>query len=112
MMNMKVLTLTGSAQQLHTAVGVLLQDDRTLWLSIQPDTANASPAYIGNSATTSSSNCFVRLEAAAATVPPAPWQISEAIPGPAATSSILRLSDLYVIGANGEKLHIGWIPAV
>src|SRR5258706_9711876 len=105
MMNMKVLTLTGAAQQLHPAVGVLLQDDRALWLSLQPDTANANPVYIGNSATTTAANSFVRLEAATATVPPAPWQISETIPGQSVTSVALRLSDLYVFGTNGEKLH-------
>lgn len=107
MMNMKVVTLSGAAQQLSTVLGVLLPNDSVIWLSLQPNGANANPVYVGNSATTSSTNYFVRLEAAAATIPPAPWQISEALP-PTVTLAV-RLSELYVNGTNAEKLHVGWI---
>lgn len=109
MMNMKVVTLNGAVQQLHTALGVLAQNDMVIWLSLQPGSANANPVYVGSTDATTSSNYFVRLEAAAATVPPAPWQISEAMPNQSVTSLSLRLEDLFVIGTNAEKLHVGWI---
>lgn len=95
------LTLNGSAQQLS---GVLANADRDNipWqqLHIQPDSLNANPIYVGTTSGVSSSSHGVRLPAPAGGVAPAPY-IFEAV-----GQQQLRLSAIYVIGTNGEKLHI------
>jgi len=95
------LTLNGSAQQLSTVLSNAARDDIP-WqqLHIQPDAANANPVYVGTASTVSSSSHGVRLPAASGGVPPAPY-IFEAV-----GQGQLRLSALYVLGTNAEKLHI------
>lgn len=100
-----VLTMTGSTQRLSTVLqaGAGGPDDlpcRTI--SLQPGTANAAAAYVGSneSGTVSSSSYGVRLEPAAAGVPPAPFIFGELAQGS------MKLSDFQVIGANNEKLFV------
>lgn len=95
------LTLTGSAQQLSSVLSDAARDNIP-WqsLHIQPDAANANPVYVGTTSSVSSSSHGVRLPAASGGVPPAPY-IFEAV-----GQQQLRLSAIYVIGTNTEKLHI------
>jgi hypothetical protein len=94
-----VLTLTGSAQALSTVSGATVDTVRTV--SMQPGTANANPVYVGASGV--SSTVFgVRLEVPVTNIPPAPFMLGE-------TQSQIghfKLSDVYVIGTNAEKLHL------
>ena len=95
------MTLTGSVQQLSAALANASRDDIP-WqtLHLQPDGANANAIYLGTSASVSSSAHGVRLAASASGVPSAPY-ILEAV-----GQGQLRLSALYVLGTNAEKLHI------
>lgn len=92
-----VLTMTGSAQQLSSVTGALNLGIRTI--SLQPAGANAAACYVG-AAGVSNTDYGVRLEAGAAGVPPAPFVLGEFPTG------WLKMEDLYVNGANTEKLHI------
>jgi hypothetical protein len=93
-----VLTLTGSAQRLTTALG--LRSETTLRvICLQPGAANAAPVYLGGSAV-SASVYGVRLEAAESGVPPAPFLLGEF------TDGTVHLEDWYVLGANTETLHV------
>ena len=95
------LTLNGSAQALSSVLPNAARDDIPFQsLHLQPDGANANPVYLGTSSSVSSSSHGVRLPAAATGVPPAPY-IFEAV-----GQGQLRLSALYVLGTNAEKLHI------
>lgn len=99
MIRAHVLTLTGSAQSLSTLSDALNASIRTI--SLQPGGGNAAPIYVGDAVNTpSAASHGVRLEAAAATIPPAPFVLGEFAPG------WCKLSDFQVIGANTEKLHI------
>jgi hypothetical protein len=99
MIRAHVLTLNGSAQSLSTLSDALPYSIRTI--SLQPGGANAAPIYVGDAITTpSASSHGVRLEAATATIPPAPFVLGEFAPG------WCTLADFRVIGANTEKLHI------
>lgn len=101
MVRQYTLTMTGSAQNLKTALAAAGDGDTPLkFLSIQPYGANAAASYIGgDNGTISATNYGVRLEAGAAGVPPAPFIIEVGVPP-------VRLSDINVIGANTEKLAI------
>lgn len=93
-----VLTTTGSAQLLSTALsGALPNPIRTI--SIQPFGTNAAASYIGG-AGVSSTDYGVRMEAGAAGIPPAPFVLGEYTP------AWLKLDELYVNGTNNEKLAI------
>lgn len=99
-----VLTLTGSAQQVSTS-NVAVRS-----VSLQPGAANAAPVYVGDSTVTAAAY-GVRLPAAAAGEPPAPFTI-EGI-GDKEYSSIegMPLSAVWVIGTNTEKLHVSYVAA-
>lgn len=98
-----VLTLDGNAQRLSAvlpdAAAGGLHDRPVKAVSLQPAGANANPVYVGN-AGVSATDFGVRLEAGAAGVPPAPFVFGELQFGG------LKLSELYVIGTNTQKLHL------
>lgn len=95
------LTLNGSAQQLSSVLASADRDNIPFQsLHIQPDAANANPVYVGTTSSVSSTTHGVRLPAASGGVPPAPYVFE------AQGQGQLRLSALYVIGTNAEKLHI------
>lgn len=92
------LTMTGSAQQLSAAIADALPlPIRTI--SLQPYAANAAVAYVGGPGV-SSTSYGVRLEIPVTSIPPAPFVLGEFQTG------WVKLEDLYVNGANGEKLSI------
>lgn len=101
-----VLTFNASVQNLASVVGGGANGPNDLPLraiSLQPDTANAAACYVGGAegvATLAAGTAGVRLEAAAAGVPPAPFILGEF------TNTPMKLSDFAVTGANNEKLHI------
>lgn len=120
------LTLNGAAQQLITAVpaatgghGVPLAVDGPVvggaydvpfrTLSLQPDAANAGVIYVagagsgmnaGSGSGVSSSKYGFRLEVPVSSIPAPPYILGEYPSGP------IKLSDIWVIGTNGDKLHI------
>ena len=98
-----VITLTGATQRLSTLLGAT---DVVRAITLQPGGANANPIYVGGPAV-DGTTFGVRLEAAVATVPPAPWQLSELFGW-----GHLSLEDVYVRGTNTEKLHVLWLPQV
>lgn len=93
------LTLTGFVQQIPIPSGT---DGRVRWFSLQPGEANANPVYIGDgdTDTLSSTDYGTRLPASTAGVPPPPHIIGEFEDG------AVNPNHTYVIGSNGEKLHI------
>lgn len=92
------LTMTGSAQRLSDAITDALQlPIRTI--SLQPYAANAAVAYLG-SAGVSASSYGVRFEIPVDSIPQAPFVLGEYHTG------WVKLDELYVIGANTEKLAI------
>jgi hypothetical protein len=72
-------------------------------VSLQPGAANAAPVYLGD-ADVSATAYAVRLAAAVAGIPPAPYIVEGYDTGP------FRLSDFWVRGADTETLHIGIVP--
>lgn len=99
MIRAHVLTLTGAVQALSSITDALQLPIRTI--SLQPGGANAAPIYVGDAITSPSASVYgVRLEAAVATIPPAPFVLGEYAPG------WCTLADFRVIGANTEKLHV------
>lgn len=102
-----VLTLNGAAQRLSTVLPDTTvngpHDMPARSVTAQADGANAAPIYVGGeNLTVSSSSWGQRIEAATATVPPAPSLIF----GEGASKGLTRLSDWYVLGTNNEKLHL------
>lgn len=94
-----VLTLSGAVQRLSSLLaGAECRAMRVL--SLQPNSGNGNPVYVGASSSLSDSNYGFRLEAADTGVPPAPYILGEFDDG------ALYLHDFYVLGTNGEKLHI------
>lgn len=90
-----VVTLTGGVpEQLPSSPSGGLR-----WVSFQPGAANANPIFMGGSSV-SSTTYGVRLPSADGGVPPAPYIIGEFNDGS------IALSDFYVFGTAGEKLHI------
>ena len=73
-------------------------------LDLQPRGTNAAPVYVGQDNTTSSTNYGVRLEAAVATIPPAPYPLGDFNAGP------LHFSDVWALGTTGDFLHVLGVP--
>ena len=104
------LTLDGTVQRLSNALPdntVGGADDEALRvISLQPEGGNADPIFVGGGrkaaagASLSSTDYGFRLEAATATIPPAPFILGEFETGP------IRLSEFYVLGTADEILHI------
>jgi hypothetical protein len=95
-----VVTLSGSAERLSTALSLTSPTPGLRHISLQPGAAGTNPIYVGD-ANVSASNYAVRLAAPSGSVPPAPYIIEGYESGP------IRLSDFYVIGTATEVLHIG-----
>lgn len=100
------LNLSGAAQPLSDAfpavTGTLkagAYDYPCIFLSLQPDGANANPIFVGSDNTITSALYGVRLEAGSAGVPPAPY-IVEVPPGN------IKAGDVWVLGTAGQDLHI------
>lgn len=70
-------------------------------IQLQPDAANAAAIYVGGSSAVASTDYGFRLEPATTGVPPAPWLLGDPMP-----SAVVRLSEIWVKGTNGEKLRI------
>lgn len=99
-----VHTLNGSAQQLSTVFSAADKQATNkgpsiISLTLQPNSSNADKVWVGSSAVSTQAYAF-RMEAAAAGIPPAPFVLELG-------QGQVSLDDLYVIGANGEKVHVG-----
>ncbi len=102
-----VLTLDGNAQQLSSVLAdptdTRAQDIGLRTLTLQGGESNANAIFLGNESVTAALY-WIRLPAASAGVPGAPLILGEHEAGP------MRLSDWFVIGTDGETLHIGTVP--
>lgn len=102
----RTLTLSGSVQTLlaafsDTTVGGV-DDPACQAIILQPDGANAGVVYVGGEgATITSSEHGFSLPAGVAGVPPAPFELP--------FSTVVRPSQVKVLGTNTQKLHILFI---
>ncbi len=98
-----LVTLTGSALKLSTALQLKGQQTRVARLDLQPGAANAAASYYGD---TTVATTGVRMEAAESGIPPAPsiWEVWD--------PNYIDLDDVYVIGTNNETLRVHWIQYV
>lgn len=87
-----VKTLSGSAQQLVTTSPNSVRD-----ISLQADPANANPIYVAATNAVSSTVWMWRIPAPVGGEPAPPF-IYETRDG---------VADVWVLGTNNEKLHIG-----
>ena len=98
------LTLNGAIQRLSTALANTAvggpQDEGYRFLSLQPGKANTNDIFVGGS-TVSATDYGMRLDPGDTA---APIELGSHDGGP------IKLSDLYVIGTNAERLHIAGIP--
>lgn len=104
------LTLNAAAQRLSDIYGAGTPVGGAADISysqvfLQPDGGNANPIFIGDDNTVSSTNYGMRLEKASAGVPPAPFTL-----GPFEAGGV-KLSQIWVIGTNTEKLRVVGVPA-
>lgn len=101
------LTLNGSAQQLSSVLAVSQrggsQDEAFRQIILAADPANTAAVYIGTSSAVTSSVFGFALDPTQATA-----RDRESI-GPFEAGPV-KLSDLWAIGTNNEKLHIFGIP--
>jgi len=97
------LTLNGSAQRLSTALPDTTvggaDDLPAQFVVLQPDGANGAAVFVGGTSSVSSTVYGFSLPAGAAGVPPPPFPLS-------AYMGRFRLSDIWVIGTNTQKLHV------
>jgi hypothetical protein len=100
-----VLTLTGSAQLLSSVLAADVLEVPVGQLMLQADSANAAVVGVGFSNAVTAASCAATIPAAVAGVPAAPLLLGPFRP------SQLFLSQIWVIGTNGQKLRIGVIPA-
>ncbi len=103
-----VLALTGSAQQLSavyagTPYAAAENEPSYNFLSLQADTGNAAIIKVGSDSGVATTYGY-RIEAPTATVPPAPNQYENV------KDQLLKLSDIWVIGTNGDDIRIHGIP--
>ena len=106
-----VLTLTGAVQQLSSVLPALTgglkagaYDYPCTFLTLQPGGGNANPIYVGDDNAITSTDYGFRLEAATAGVPPAPFVFDPGVGN-------VKVGDLFVLGTNGEKLHLLLVSA-
>lgn len=94
-----VLTLNASAQALSSASGAPTAPIRTV--SMQPGASNAAAVVVGD-ANVSDTLYGIRIPAASGGEPPAPVILGET----QSTYGHFKLSEVFVKGANNEKLHL------
>lgn len=99
----RTLTLTGSVQTLLAAMSDTTiggaDDPACQAIILQPDGANAGVVYVGGDGDTiTSSEHGFSLPAGTAGVPPSPFVLP--------ISTVLRPSQVKVLGTNTQKLHI------
>jgi hypothetical protein len=99
------VTLTGAAQRLSDILAppyqALPMEPPVNVLIMQPGGANAGVCYVGGVGVTAANYGFV-LPAAAAGVPPAPYNLTQGM----TVTPLLKLKEIYVLGAAGEKLAL------
>lgn len=100
------LTLNGAAQRLSTVLAVTepggSRDEAYRQLMLQADPANAAAVYVGSSNAVSAASHGFSLDPTQATAP-------VLVIGPFETGPV-KLSEIWVLGTNTEKLHIFGIP--
>jgi hypothetical protein len=103
-----VVTLTNATPiQLSSVLSVGENDHANAAVWMQPRGTNASPVYIGGSATLSSTNYGVRLEASSGGVPSAPFNPGEfSYSGSPGNRAPTKLSEFWVLGSTGDYLHL------
>lgn len=101
------LTLNGSAQRLSTVLANANpggpNDEAMAQIILAADPGNAAAVYVGSSSAVSSSLFGFAIDPAQATA-----QDRQSI-GPFPQGSV-KLSEIWVLGANNEKLHVLAIP--
>lgn len=103
-----VLTLTGVAQRLSDVygdgVGVVLAGSNIPYRQVifSADPANGSAIYVGADNTVSSTDHAFSLDPTQASQKP--FSLGPFDTGP------VKLSDLWVVGANNERLMLGGVP--
>ena len=99
-----VLTLNGSAQRLSSVLTNTNpggpNDEAFRFLTLQSGKANTNDIFVGGS-TVSATDYGMRLDPTD-TIPPIDMGHYDAGP--------VKLSEIYVIGTNNEKLHIFGVP--
>lgn len=102
------LTLSGAAQQLSSLLTVPqrggVNDEALRTILLQADGANANAIFVGSSSAVSSTAYGVQIVIPTSNVPAAPIEMSWSHSGP------VKLSDFWVIGTAGQKLHILAVP--
>lgn len=101
----QVVTLTGSAQNLATALTLTAPNTHCSSFSLQALGGNVGIVYVGGAGDTltAATAYGFRIEIPVSTVPSAPWfRESRSVIG------YLDLSDWQCIGTNGDKLAVQW----
>ena len=97
-----VLTLTGSAQNLHTALvaasKVPAGTKYVKSVQLQPYSTNANPIFIGESAVATETNALAYLTTG----------MTFALNG--GDAGVVDLYSVYLIGTEGEKVHVALLP--
>lgn len=90
-----VMTLDGTAQALSAGIpaGGSIRS-----LSLQPGAANTNAVFVGGPGV-SATVYGVRLPVPVTSIPPAPFLLED-------LEGKMSLEEVYVIGTNGEKLHL------
>lgn len=97
------LSLNGNNQVLTGGLAASVGDPPIKQLGVQGNYANANPFYVGDSAlNTTTESYLLEYPATVSSIPGAPLVID--FP----KDSVVRLSELYVKGTSGQKVH-GWI---
>lgn len=103
-----VLTLTtGTPKRLSDVLGAA-EDSQMAGLWLQPRSTNAGAVYIGTDNTITSTSYGVRIPAASAGEPPAPFSLGDFSRGGTGhgSKSPIKLSELWALGTSGDFLHI------
>jgi hypothetical protein len=101
------VTFNGSAQNVATALGITQgkEADRPFrQLIVAADPANGNVCYIGAASTISSTSFGFALDPTQATAK------DREVFGPFESTGPIKLSDIWVLGTNAEKVHFTGIP--
>ena len=97
------ILLTGAAQRVSTVAGVAVDDISFRQLIVSADPANTAVAYGSDDSNISATNHGFALDPTQATA------VDKVSIGPFESGAV-RLSDLWVLGTNNERLHILGVP--